>query len=179
MSQVPDSDALAAWRAVRRWAEGSASAVGSARSLVLWDGECGLCARAVRWARVHDEQEQLAFISYQEVPAPPMTPELAAACARAVHLVTPDGQVLRAGRASLAVLSHTGWPRLARAGSAPPLRWGVEAGYALVARNRRLFSRFLFREEGSESLPSASRSGARGGARWSHPRRTRRSPPSG
>ena len=76
-----------------------------------------------------------------------MTPALRDACARAVHVVRPDGSVLRAGRASLHVLGAVGYRRLARVLAWPPLVWFVELGYFLVARNRRFFSRFLFRRE--------------------------------
>ena len=76
-----------------------------------------------------------------------MTPELRAACARAVHVITSDGKILRAGRASLFVLDQLGYHRFARLFAWPPLLWLVELGYCLVARNRRFFSRFLFRRE--------------------------------
>lgn len=72
-----------------------------------------------------------------------MTPALSAACARAVHVLTTDGRMLSAGRAVLFVLGAIGFARSARVLSLPPLVWGVEAGYWLVARNRRFFSRFL------------------------------------
>jgi hypothetical protein len=74
-----------------------------------------------------------------------MTPELRKACGRAVHLLMPDGQLLRAGRACLWVLERVGFPVLARVLRVPPLVWAVEVGYWLVARNRQLASRFLFR----------------------------------
>lgn len=74
-----------------------------------------------------------------------MTGALAARCARAVHVITPDGVVLRAGRASLYVLDHIGWHVPARLASRPPLSWLVEIGYWLVAHNRGLASRVMFR----------------------------------
>jgi predicted DCC family thiol-disulfide oxidoreductase YuxK len=74
-----------------------------------------------------------------------MTPELRQACARAVHLLTPEGRMLRAGRACLWVLERIGYPVLARVLALPPLVWVVEVGYWLVARNRGLASRVLFR----------------------------------
>jgi hypothetical protein len=77
-----------------------------------------------------------------------MTDELAARCARAVHVITPDGAVLRAGRASVYVLDHVGWRVPARLASRPPLAWLVEVGYWLVARNRGLASRVMFRRPG-------------------------------
>jgi hypothetical protein len=76
-----------------------------------------------------------------------MTPEIHAACNQAVHVITPDGAVLRAGRGSLFALETAGWGWKARLLSRPPFLWIVELGYWLVARNRRLVSRFLFRGE--------------------------------
>lgn len=76
-----------------------------------------------------------------------MTPELYEACKRAVHVFTPDGRILRAGRASLFVLGRIGWPRAAFLASLPPFIWLVELGYRLVARNRSFFSKILFRTE--------------------------------
>jgi hypothetical protein len=73
-----------------------------------------------------------------------MSDALAARCARAVHVITPDGAVLSAGRASLYVLERLGW-RAARAAACPPFVWFVELGYWLVARNRGLAARVLFR----------------------------------
>jgi predicted DCC family thiol-disulfide oxidoreductase YuxK len=72
-----------------------------------------------------------------------MTDELAARCARAVHVITREGEVLSGGRASLYVLDQIGWRRLAAVCSRPPLRWLVEAGYWLVARSRGLLSRLV------------------------------------
>ncbi len=77
-----------------------------------------------------------------------MTEALAARCARAVHVITPGGVVLGAGRAVLYVLERVGWPTLAPVLLRPPLIWLVEAGYWLVARHRGFFSHILFRRRG-------------------------------
>lgn len=74
-----------------------------------------------------------------------MTPALRQACAEAVHVVTADDRVLRAGRAALHVLRVLGWPRLAGLLALPPFVWGVELGYWLVARNRGRLGRLLRR----------------------------------
>lgn len=77
-----------------------------------------------------------------------MTPQLLAACRQAVHVITGDGQVIRAGRAALFVLAEIGYPRwLVRPLHRPPLIWIVEVGYQIVARNRPFFSKFLFTKE--------------------------------
>lgn len=113
--------------------------------LVLWDGDCGFCARSAEWARRRDTDGRLCFVPYQRAPSPPMTPELERACRQAVHVITPDGTVLRAGRASLYVLEQIGWRRRARLLRLPPLVWLVELGYRLVATHRGLASRLLLR----------------------------------
>jgi predicted DCC family thiol-disulfide oxidoreductase YuxK len=74
-----------------------------------------------------------------------MDARLRRACARALHVVTPDGRVLRAGRATLAVLEPLGLGPVARLLALPPLVWAVEAGYRIVASNRPFFGRLILR----------------------------------
>lgn len=114
---------------------------------ILWDGECGFCRRAIQWVRRRDVHQQFQTAPYQEAPSPPMTPALYAACEKAVHVVRPDGTLLRGGRATLFILERLGWGWFARLLALPPLVWGVELLYRLVAANRPFFSRFLFRHE--------------------------------
>ncbi len=76
-----------------------------------------------------------------------MTPALYAACEHAVHVVKADGTILRGGRATLFILEHLGWGRIARVLALPPFIWLVELGYRIVAKNRPFFARFLFRNE--------------------------------
>jgi predicted DCC family thiol-disulfide oxidoreductase YuxK len=75
-----------------------------------------------------------------------MNDALFAACKHALHVVKRDGTVLRAGRATLYVLSHIGWGWFARLLMWPPFVWFVELGYWIVARNRMLFSKVIFRK---------------------------------
>jgi len=113
--------------------------------LILWDGECGFCRRSVDWLLEKDERQRLRATPYQMAPSPPLTPELERACARAVHLVAPDGTVYRAGRAVLKALDVVGYRFWARLGMLPPFIWFIELGYWIVARNRRWFSKLMFR----------------------------------
>lgn len=76
-----------------------------------------------------------------------MTPEVFAACPAAVHVVTADGRVLRAGRAVLFIMETLGYRRTARLLGSRPLIPFVEWGYRLVANNRLFFSRFMFTRE--------------------------------
>lgn len=122
----------------------------SERHWLLFDGDCGMCRRSAAWVRRRDRLRRFEIVPYQSAPSPPMTPTLAAACEKEVHVVRSDGTILRAGRACLFVLEQTGGGRWIRPLSAPALLWLVELGYRIVARNRPLFSRFLFRREEME-----------------------------
>ena len=74
-----------------------------------------------------------------------MNDALRAACPEALHVVTREADVLRGGRALLFAYGQLGYARIARWLARPPLIWGVEAVYRVVARNRRLLSRLLLR----------------------------------
>lgn len=84
-----------------------------------------------------------------------MTPVLAAACEKAVHVVQSNGTCLRAGRAVLLVLEELGYKAVARVLLLPPLIWFVEAGYILVANHRDFFATFLFTRDHSAEAPEA------------------------
>ena len=75
-----------------------------------------------------------------------MTDDLARRCARAMQLLTPEGETLAAGRASVCVLGVLGYPRVARVAGLAPFIWGVELGYWIVARNRSFLSQLLPKE---------------------------------
>jgi predicted DCC family thiol-disulfide oxidoreductase YuxK len=113
--------------------------------LVLWDGECGFCSRAIAWLQRNDREHRFQFTKYQEAPSPPMTPELYRACGKAVHVIDREGSIHRGARATLFILEREGWGPIARFLSLPPFVWIVELGYCLVASNRSFFSRFFFR----------------------------------
>ena len=75
-----------------------------------------------------------------------MTPALYQACGRAVHVITADGSVLSGARAALFVLREIErWEWPARIMSHRPLIYLAEIGYRIVANNRDLFSRVMFR----------------------------------
>ena len=113
------------------------------RHLILFDGHCGFCRRAVTRVLSRDRQGLFLALPYQEAPWPPMTATLSKACARAVHVVRTDGKVLRGGRAVLFILERTGLGAPAQLLARPPFIWVVELAYLTVARYRTFFSRFL------------------------------------
>ncbi len=134
LSERPPQDE---WELVSR-----ADAHTSDKPLILWDGSCGLCFESVLWLKKRD-QDQFVATPYQLAPTPPMSRELETACAEAVHIITPDGRVLRAGRAVLFALSALGYRRSTRLLLTPPFIWLVEIGYRLVADNRHHLTRWI------------------------------------
>ena len=118
--------------------------------LVLWDGECEFCRRATSWAKKHDFHAEFAFSPYQSQSSTLIAPEIIAACQDAVHVVSSDGKVLRAGRATLFILERIGWGWFARLLSVPPFIWLIEIAYRIVASHRDFFARFLFRNEANQ-----------------------------
>ena len=96
------------------------------------------------WFRRQDPDEVFDIQPYQEVPDPPMTAELAQACAGAFHVLCMDGRVLAAGRASLYVFGRLGYPKTTAFLALPPFIWLVELGYRIVANNRIFWDRVLF-----------------------------------
>jgi len=111
--------------------------------LILFDGECDFCRRQVERVSARDKGLLFIPIAYQEAPSPPMTPALFMACQRAVHVVQHDGTILKAGKAVLFIMEHTGLGVPARILAHPPFLWFVEFAYGVVARNRSFFGRFI------------------------------------
>jgi predicted DCC family thiol-disulfide oxidoreductase YuxK len=126
------------------------------RHLVLWDGDCGVCGRAIQWLEMHDRRHRFETMAFQQCPSPPMTPELRQACQEALHVLTVDGQVLRAGRACVFIIRVLGWRNAARVLSIPPFAFATEIGYRLVASNRRHISRAFGWEACALPLSSTS-----------------------
>lgn len=111
------------------------------KHLVLWDGECGFCRRNVEWLLAHDRYGHLHSQPNQEAE---ISPELRAACQKSVHVIKASGEILRGGRAVLFCGQQTRWHQLARIATWPVFLPFIELGYALIAKNRGVFSKFLF-----------------------------------
>ena len=97
------------------------------------------------WVRRKDKKRAFEIVAYQDAPTPPLTAELREACKHAVHVIKTNGEVLRAGRATMFILQILGvGSGLMKVLAHPPFIWFIETGYFIVARNRPFFSRFLF-----------------------------------
>ena len=110
---------------------------GVERAWMLFDGDCGFCTRTANWVMARDRDERLRVVPYQLAPSPPMTPDLQAACAEALHVITPHGRTLRGGDATIYTLGALGWRVPARLLWLRPLRDLVGFGYRIVAKRTR------------------------------------------
>jgi predicted DCC family thiol-disulfide oxidoreductase YuxK len=113
-------------------------------TLVFYDGNCGFCRWSLTLALRFDKNTRLQ-------PLPLQTPGLLAAhsialadAEKALHVVTPEGQVVQAGWALWAILRELPWWRAARVlwyipGFAALADWG----YYRIANNRDRLGRYL------------------------------------
>lgn len=114
-----------------------------ARLLFLYDGWCGVCARAVAWLRRRDRAGRIAFL-------PSQTPGLAeragltrAELNRAAWVIDRSGRQLSGAAAvnrGLAELPRWRW--LARIYALPVIGPAEDAAYRLFARHRGRFHRW-------------------------------------
>lgn len=119
------------------------SYVSGMEPLVLYDGECGLCDRSVRWILRHDARGRLRFAPLQGETVARLRAQIVGIPTdlASVVLVT-DGQVYLRSKAAMHIAWHLRWPWRALYG----LRWIpafiADLPYRLVAALRyRLFGK--------------------------------------
>jgi predicted DCC family thiol-disulfide oxidoreductase YuxK len=81
--------------------------------LLVFDGECGFCTRALGWLRFADRRRVIETLPYQHPSAPERLGLDRGECAASVHWRGPDGtraQGAEAINAALAVALDADWP---------------------------------------------------------------------
>lgn len=106
--------------------------------VLLYDGECGFCLRAIAWLRRWDRRGAIETLPMQRrAERADLPPIPDAALARAMHLVTPDGGIHAGGRAARAMLRWLPGGALLRPFFLiPGVPWLVNRGYAWIAARR-------------------------------------------
>jgi predicted DCC family thiol-disulfide oxidoreductase YuxK len=113
---------------------------------LLYDGQCSLCRRATQGLKRRDAK---GLIVPEDISDPAFDPArygLTAEQVRTVmHVVLPDGRVLRAMEAVRAVYGAVGLGWLVAPTGWPGVRWPADVAYRFLARHRLVFSRLLGR----------------------------------
>lgn len=82
-----------------------------------------------------------------------MTTDLYEACRQAIHLISPTGEMMRAGRAALFIMEQLGYPSWAiELLRRPPFIGLIEWGYDLVAKNRTIAAKLFFTTEDGAAI---------------------------
>jgi predicted DCC family thiol-disulfide oxidoreductase YuxK len=107
---------------------------------VFYDGGCGLCVSARRWAQARDRNQRLVFRDFTAPALQTALPLDREQLAIEMVVRTEDGRILRGFEAWLTVLGALPrWRWLAQVLVKPPLRWIGPPAYRFVGRHRRLF----------------------------------------
>ncbi len=113
---------------------------------LLYDGQCSLCRRATQSLKRRDAK---GLIVAEDISDPAFDPDrygLTAEQVRtAMHVVLPDGRILRAMEAVRAAYGAVGLGWLVAPTAWPGIRWLADAFYRFFARHRLTFSRMLGR----------------------------------
>ena len=113
---------------------------------LLFDGQCSLCRQGVLRLKRRDTQ---GIIVAEDISDPKFDPGRYALTRQDVlavmHVVLPDGRVLRAMDAMRAVYAAVGLGWLVAPTGWPGIRWLFDRLYAFFARHRLTFSRLFGR----------------------------------
>lgn len=117
------------------------------RPVLIYDGECPVCRRAVDWIRDRARPGAFEFLSCHSDELGRRFPRIdRAACKAAAHLVLPGGTVLAGGQAAPEVLSRIpGYRWAARLLRLPGAALLSRIGYRWFARRRHALA-WLFHD---------------------------------
>lgn len=105
--------------------------------VLIFDGSCGFCTRAVRWVQRWDRRGRVHPVPFQQPGVPQRYGLTREECERAAWAITPDGQAHRGAAAVLVALGEAlGCPAIGALYRIPPVRWAADALYGWVAAHR-------------------------------------------
>lgn len=111
--------------------------------VLLYDGDCALCTRAVSRLRRWTAPGAVEFVSFRSSGVLDRFPRVsAAACEQAMQLILPDGRVISGAEGGFRILATRWWLRpLLWVYLVPGVRQTIDAAYRVIARNRLRFGR--------------------------------------
>lgn len=116
------------------------------KAVLIYDGECSVCLKAVEWVRDRSLPGAFEFLSCHSEELSKQFPSIEkAACLQAMHLVLPDGTVLVGERAMPEIFRRL--PRYRWCASLfrfPGAAFLSRLFYRLFAKNRHHFDKITF-----------------------------------
>jgi predicted DCC family thiol-disulfide oxidoreductase YuxK len=117
------------------------------RFKMLYDGECPLCVREVRFLQRHNRHGWLAF---EDIAAPGFDPAIYGTTREelmgVIHGVFPDGRLVKKVPVFREAYRAIGWGWLVAPTAWPGLRWLTDLGYEWFARHRIGIGKFFGRK---------------------------------
>lgn len=113
------------------------------KSIVIYDGNCGVCTATADWIEAHDSGDRMDCIPFQtadlQAISPGLTPEMTS---RMAWIVKPDGMRYGGSRAVFEILKRLPgvWGVIGWVGANPIITLIVEPFYRLFAANRHWVS---------------------------------------
>ncbi len=108
---------------------------------LLYDGQCSICRRAIERLKRRDRENRIVLEDISDPGFDPGRYGLTAEQVRAVmHVILPDGRVLRAMDAVRAAYAAVGRGWLLAPTAWPGIRWLADTFYRYIARHRMSFS---------------------------------------
>jgi len=81
--------------------------MGVRKAVLIYDGDCPVCAETVRWIRENERKDSFEMLPCQSGEARKRFPFIEpAACMRAMQLILPDGEILSAEKALPEILKR-------------------------------------------------------------------------
>lgn len=123
--------------------------------ILIYDGQCPICMRAVRWVRKYMRPGAIELLACQDPQRPGRFPDMPESqCLTAMQFVLPDGRVLSGAEALPPILRRMRrWHWLARLLELPLIRHMAPCIYRWVARNRYTLSTIIT-PKGSKEGPA-------------------------
>lgn len=104
---------------------------------VFWDGDCPLCRREIEFLRRRDREGKILFT---DIAAADWDPKLVGLTQEElmakIHGRLPDGTIIEGVEVFRQLYDAVGFHRLVAASRWPMVRWLLDLGYQLFARNR-------------------------------------------
>jgi len=117
------------------------------KHLLLWDGDCGFCARCAAWLQSQDRKNLFEIAPYQSKNEKFLAEYHLdyAACKKEIKLITSEGNILGGAEAfNFFLEKYFPWSLVIRIiKRLPPLLSIEKIVYRLIARNRPLLSKWF------------------------------------